>query len=114
HYVVNKPEAEILTAEGVRMQNVAAMIQDFNMQRKMRPGLGKAAGHLVLSWSSEDLPKLDNKIMAERAEEYMEKMNIRNTQYIIVRHHDRKHPHIHIIYNRVDNEGRTISDKNNY
>jgi len=42
----------------------------------------------------------------------MELMGIRNTQYIIARHIDREHPPCHIVFNRVDNDGRTISDKN--
>lgn len=113
-YILDKQEAKILAAEGVRMQNATAITQDFNMQRKMRPGLGKAVGHLVLSWSKEDLSKLSDQAMAERAREYMEKMNIRNTQYVIIRHSDREHPHIHIVYNRVDNSGKTITDQNNF
>lgn len=42
----------------------------------------------------------------------MKLMGIENTQFIIARHIDRDHPHCHIVYNRVDNDGRTISDKN--
>jgi hypothetical protein len=113
-YVVNKPDAKIMSAEGVRMQNANAIIQDFNLGRKMRPELGKAVGHLVLSWSKEDLLKLSDEIMVERAKEYMENVGIRDTQYVIVRHSDRAHPHLHLIYNRVDNNGKTISDKNNF
>ena len=113
-YVVDRQEAKILAAEGVRMQNASTLITDFNLQRKMRPELGKAVGHLVLSWSKEDLSKLNDEIMAERAKEYMEKMGIRNTQYVVVRHSDREHPHLHVIYNRVDNNGKTITDKNDY
>ncbi len=113
-YVVDKKDAVILDANGVRMQNAYLITQDFNQQRKTRPGLGKAVGHLVLSWSNEGLPKLSDQIMVDRAKEYMEKMNIRNTQYVMVRHHDGKNPHMHIIYNRVDNKGNTISDNNSY
>jgi hypothetical protein len=113
-YVVDRQEAKILAAEGVGMQNASTLITDFNLQRKMRPELGKAVGHLVLSWSKEDLSKLNDEIMAERAKEYMEKMGIRNTQYVVVRHSDREHPHLHVIYNRVDNNGKTITDKNDY
>jgi hypothetical protein len=113
-YVVDKQEAKILAAEGVRMQNASALINDFNLQRKMRPELGKAVGHLVLSWSKEDLAKLSDDIMIERAKEYMEKVGIRDTQFVVVRHSDRDHPHLHLIYNRVDNNGKTISDKNNF
>ncbi len=113
-YIVDKPEAKILFAEGVRMQNATALTNDFNLQRKMRPELGKAVGHLVLSWSREDLPKLTDAVMIERAKEYMEKMGIRDTQYVVVRHKDHKNPHLHVVYNRVDNNGRTITDKNDY
>ena len=42
----------------------------------------------------------------------MERMGIRNTQYIIARHTDRRHAHCHIVFNRVGNDGKTISDKN--
>jgi Relaxase/Mobilisation nuclease domain len=113
-YVVDRQEAKILAAEGVRMQNASTLAHDFNLQRKMRPELGKAVGHLVLSWSKEDLAKLNDDIMVERAKEYMEKVGIRDTQFLVVRHSDREHPHLHLIYNRVDNNGKTISDKNNF
>ena len=39
-------------------------------------------------------------------------MKITDTHYIIVRHQDREHPHVHIVFNRIDNNGKTISDRN--
>jgi hypothetical protein len=42
----------------------------------------------------------------------MKRMGINNTQFIIGRHYDKEHPHLHIVYNRVDNAGKTISDRN--
>ena len=50
--------------------------------------------------------------MVQTAREYMEKMGIKDTQYIIGRHFDKEHPHIHIAFNRIDNNGKTISDRN--
>ena len=50
--------------------------------------------------------------MAKVAREYMEKMGIKDTQYIIGRHFDKEHPHVHIAFNRIDNNGKTISDRN--
>ena len=29
-----------------------------------------------------------------------------------MRHQDREHPHVHIVFNRIDNNGKTISDRN--
>ena len=39
-------------------------------------------------------------------------MKITDTQYIILRHQDREHPHVHIVFNRIDNNSKTISDRN--
>ena len=50
--------------------------------------------------------------MAGIALEYMEKMGIRDTQFFIARHFDKEHPHVHIAFNRIGNDGRTISDRN--
>jgi len=50
--------------------------------------------------------------MTEIAREYMQKMGITDTQYLIVRHRDAPHPHCHIVYNRVKNDGSTVPDSN--
>jgi hypothetical protein len=42
----------------------------------------------------------------------MKQMGISDTQYIIGRHYDKEHPHLHIVFNRVANNGLTISDRN--
>lgn len=110
-YNLERDQATILYADGIRTDSVPNIIQDFNMQRKMNPDLGQAVGHIVLSWSVEDKDKLNPGLMEERAREYLEKMKITNTQCLVVQHTDREHPHIHIIYNRVDNQAKTISDQ---
>lgn len=43
--------------------------------------------------------------------EYMERMGIKDTQFFIARHFDKEHPHVHIAFNRIDNNGNTISDR---
>jgi hypothetical protein len=109
-YNVLKKEAAILYADGVRIDKTAHIIADFNMQRKMNPGLGQAVGHISLSWSPEDKDKLNDEKMVSIAKEYLQKMKIQDTQLLVVKHKDRAHPHIHIVYNRVNNEGKTIPD----
>jgi hypothetical protein len=109
-YNVLKKEATILYADGVRIDKTAHIIADFNMQRKMNPGLGQAVGHISLSWSPEDKDKLNDEKMVSIAKEYLQRMKIQDTQLLIVKHKDRAHPHIHIVYNRVNNEGKTIPD----
>jgi len=110
-YNVLKKDAAMLYADGVRIDKIAHTIDDFNMQRKMNPGLGQAVGHIALSWSPNDKDKLDDDKMVEIAKEYLQKMKIQDTQVLMVRHKDKEHPHLHIVYNRVNNQGKTISDK---
>jgi len=109
-YNVLKKEAAILYADGVRTDKVAHTIADFNMQRKLNPSLGQAVGHISLSWSPRDKERLNDEKMVSIAKEYLQKMKIQDTQLLIVKHKDRAHPHVHIVYNRVDNAGKTIPD----
>ena len=37
-----------------------------------------------------------------------------NTQWSLTRHNNTKHPHGHLVINRVNNDGATISDQKNY
>lgn len=50
--------------------------------------------------------------MVEITDEYLKKMGYGNTQVLIVRHTDREHPHIHLVLNRIDFDGKRISDQN--
>ncbi|CAN5494181.1 hypothetical protein BH09BAC6_BH09BAC6_34030 [soil metagenome] len=109
-YNILKKDASILYADGVRIDKIAHTIDDFNMQRKVNLGLGQAVGHIALSWSPEDKDKLNDEKMVSIAKEYLQRMEIQDTQLLIVKHKDRPHPHIHIVYNRVDNDGKTIPD----
>lgn len=71
-------------------------------------------GHIALSFKPEDKPRLTDEFMAKIAIEYMQMMGITDTQFIIVRHHNTDNPHCHIVYNRINNEGKLISDRNDY
>src|SRR5690606_723105 len=113
-YLLEREQSKVLDSAGVRDYEIKAIVADLNAQRKMRPQLGNAVGHTVLSWSNEDGNKLTVEKMAEHAREYMGKMGIKNTQYITVLHTDKKHPHLHIVYNRVDNDGKTIGNFNHW
>ena len=103
---------ELIDSSGVRTDSINHIVQSFIDQTKLNPRVGKVVGHTSLSFSVQDSSKLSNEFMAQMACEYMEKMGIKDTQYIIGRHFDKEHPHIHIAFNRIDNNGKTISDRN--
>ena len=35
-----------------------------------------------------------------------------HTQYMITRYFDKQHPHFHLVFNRIANNGSVISDSN--
>lgn len=114
----NKKKCAILLAhEGVCAISNKTIADSFQIQASMRPKVKNPVKHVSLAFSSQDINRFpDNeegdKLMVEIAKKWMEQMGIRNTQYIIARHHDTKHPHCHLVFNRIDNDGNLISDSN--
>lgn len=114
-YILGKQEgkARILHAEGVRQDALPHEIaNDFALQASMRSTVKKPVCHTILSFSAEDAERLDDKTMNNLALQYLQKMGYGDTQYLIVRHLDREHPHLHICINRIGNNGKSISDSN--
>ena len=114
NYMLSKREgqAKILQANGVRCSSSSDMAHDFNLQASMRPNIQKPVCHTILSFSVEDTERLTDEMMVKIANEYLTKMGYGDTQSLIVRHSDRQHPHLHICFNRIGNDGKTISDRN--
>lgn len=109
---VMKEQSRVLDAEGVTPPDVREMVQDFKDQTLLNPRIKNAVGHISLSFSSKDAPRMTDALMTQIAQEYMQRMGITDMQYLLVRHLDQPHPHCHLVYNRVGNNGQTISDKN--
>ena len=113
-YVTGKDEAKILASDGVLLGTNAEMTQSFELQRQLNLRIKKPVGHIALSFKPEDKPRLTDEFMAKIALEYMQMMGITKTQFIIVRHHNTDNPHCHIVYNRINNESKLLSDRNDY
>lgn len=112
NYILDKDKnAKVVAFEGLFMENKDTIAMSFNTQSQMNNKVSKPVGHIALSFSKEDEPRLTNRVMAGITLEYMERMGIRDTQFFIARHFDKEHPHVHIAFNRIDNNGNTISDR---
>lgn len=113
-YMLRKREgkAKVLQANGVRSSLPNDIAHDFNLQASMRPSVQKPVCHTILSFSAHDSERLTDATMVKIANEYLHEMGYGDTQSLIVRHSDRQHPHIHICINRIGNDGKTISDRN--
>ncbi|MEA3425076.1 MAG: relaxase/mobilization nuclease domain-containing protein [Bacteroidota bacterium] len=107
-YILNKPGAELLTAEGVRGYDYKLMAEDFQMQQQFRPEKKMACLHSIISFYPGEKPS--DEAMTEIGKRYLTELGVINTQYAITKHTDKAHLHLHIVANMVNNEGKTIND----
>lgn len=113
NYILDKEkDARILVCDGLFAENKETIAGSFEAQAGMNPRVTKPVGHIALAFSNEDERRLTDRAMAGIALEYLKEMGITDTQVLIVRHFDKEHPHVHIAFNRIANDGRTISDRN--
>ena len=114
NYVNNPKKARLIDSKDVRLDDNATIARSMQGQADDKPGrkLTNPVYHISLDFAHEDASKLTDAMMVEIAREYMRRMGITNTQYIVSRHTDTEHQHLHIVANRVDNDGNTISDSN--
>jgi len=90
----------------------------FDAQATMSDRIVYATGHASLSLSPVDLERLGKEPypdmyseMEHIAREYMKKMDITDTQWVLTFHPGTRCPHMHLAYNRVRNDGTVISAK---
>ncbi len=106
--------ATLLEAEGVWAATKEDIIRSFAMQRSGRKEIKQPVGHIPIAFSPEDKHRMTDDFMVQLAKDYMQEMGIGNTQYIIVRHHNTENPHLHIVYNRINNDLKLISVNHDY
>jgi hypothetical protein len=111
-------DAEVLAAEGVRTDSAQHMAEDFTFQQQLRPTLGKAVLHIALSLRPEDAEGLSSDEVSRLLEaagrlyrkELAKEIGPLKTQWTLVQHFDKDHPHAHLVLNRVDDHGKVIPD----
>ena len=72
----------------------------------------KPVVHISLNPHPEDV--LTDAELQDIAREYLEKLGFGNQPYLVFKHEDIDRHHLHIVTVRVDDNGKCISDKNNY
>lgn len=114
NYMLSKEErkVKVLASNNIGFTDQNLCAHEFALQASMHPNVHKPVCHTILSFSANDAEQLTDDVMVKIANEYLAKMGYGDTQSLIVRHSDRQHPHLHICINRIGNDGKTISDRN--
>ena len=111
NYVFKDGRSEVIDSRGILATDPLTAASSFNVQAMLHPGVKRPVGHICISFHPDDAPMLTNDLMVELCEAWMKGMGISDTQYLLVRHYDTKHPHMHLVFNRIDDYGKLISDK---
>ena len=122
---VKEKLARIISNNGVLLIDNSTIADSFQAQLRIPDAngklhhLSKPVKHVSIAFSPEDAHRFPDsedgdRFMAQLAEEWMKEMGIdpENTQYVIARHFDKQHPHCHLVFNRIANDGSVISDSN--
>lgn len=104
----------VIDSDGILGNDYRRIVDSFDIGTSLNKRISKPIGHIAVSFDKADVPRLTDDFMVQLAKEYMERMGIRDTQYLIVRHLETGSPHFHIVYNRVNLHGKAIDESNNF
>ncbi len=104
----------VIDSDNILTLDYRRMVQSFEVVHGFMPEKEAPAGHIAISFDIADAPRLTDEFMSQLAKEYMEGMGIKDTQYLVVRHLETDHPHFHIVYNRVNMQGKAVDERNNF
>ena len=91
-----------------------AMADDIARPSRQRKPVKDPVGHISLDFHPSDAPRMTDELMTEVAQDYLRQMGLTNTPYIVVRHYDKAHPHCHIVFSRVDYDGKILTQTTNF
>ena len=102
-------------SEDVRVyEGRKAMADDIARPTRTRKPIESPVGHISLDFHPDDAPSMTDERMADIAIEYMKQMGLVNTPFVVVRHYDKVHPHCHLVFSRVNNNGKILSQTTNF
>jgi anti-sigma28 factor (negative regulator of flagellin synthesis) len=93
--------------------NAPALAREFKISRQLNPEADRVVYHASLSLPDNE--RLDDETWNEIANRYLEEMGFDSNQYVVYRHHNTEHDHIHICASRIrlDN-GKIVRDSWDY
>jgi hypothetical protein len=113
HYNENKVstgDAKLILASGfageIERMNFKQKLARFENLNLLKPSVKTNALHITLNFDASE--KLDNLKVQQIAMAYMDKIGFDEQPYLVYRHQDAAHQHIHIATTSITREGKTI------
>jgi hypothetical protein len=110
-YDLSKEEGRVIDTD-MNGDGARELAAEFGAIRKLRPGLSKAVLHVSLSAAPGE--HLTDSQWIKIGQRYLNGTGLDRNQYIITRHTDTEHEHIHLLANRIQFDGAVTSDSHDY
>lgn len=111
------------TVKGIATRVAGSIAKQFDSQASVNTRVKNNTGHLMISHEPSDMARINElakewnvspEAVRTRIDyEFMKRMGLTDTQYVIIQHKDTHCPHDHIAYNRVQYDG-TVVDSSHY
>jgi hypothetical protein len=125
-YVLGKEKATMIDSN-MGGTTPVQLTREFGAARRFRPNLQRACAHVILSIPHRDVSHdkgeyhehLEDEQYTEIAQHWLKSMKflgdeLNQSQYVVARHHDTNHEHIHIIASRIRMNGSVVPDSWDY
>ncbi len=103
-------EASLILASGfagdIEKMSLVQKLGRFQHLTMLNAAVKTNALHISLNFDASD--KLDNRKLQQIALEYMERIGFGDQPFLVYRHHDAHHPHIHIATTNIQRTGERI------
>lgn len=111
---VNEAEAKVLLASGFPRDagelSFKSKLERFEKLTMLNERTKTNALHITLNFSRQD--KLDDELLCQIAKQYMEAIGFGRQPFLVYRHFDAAHPHIHLATVNIDADGNRIETHN--
>lgn len=100
-YIYEKIEAELLYKNGVIGDTWQKVAKEMEIEAATSKRCKQRCYHLSLSIDPRDKNFVSDQDFIDIALKYAEILGMRDNQFVIIKHNDVEHPHVHIAFNRV-------------
>ncbi len=116
NYVFGRAKSPELVGGNMYGTDPRNLAQEFGEWRELRPELTRAVFHssLSLPHGPGGREELTDAQWREVAERYLEHLGYGRSPFVVVRHRDTEHDHVHIVAARIGADGRAVSDSHDY
>jgi hypothetical protein len=100
-YLLKKPLAKVLMTHGLLGETPEAWLWEFEAEAYDSTKVILPVYHLAIALHPQDNPKATDTLFCDLAQSIVEALEIAHHQWLLVRHFDTPHAHVHLMLNRV-------------